>query len=193
MLKTKIAGVTLGADFTFFAVAAMFTFLDTGGFALMSLAACLIHELGHLTAMLLRRKKPSAVTLRGGGIAIENGCAPYSPFILAAGSTANFVVFAVLFLVLPRPYSDLYPIMFALSNLWIGLFNLLPVGCLDGNRLLALVLPARILRVIEVIAVLATVIAAAMMFLREGGVNLTIVAVVIYVIAVDFFGKVWYT
>jgi len=192
MMKTKLTDIKFTADLTFFAVLAMFAFFDTGGYALMSLAACLIHELGHLVAMLIRGQKPTAITFRGGGVCIDTPPeSTPSLFVLIAGSAANFGVFVGAFFVAGQPHDELFPIMFAFTNLWIGLFNLLPIGCLDGNRILARFLPAKVLRVIEVVTVIAVVTAVAAMIFR-GEVNFTLLAVMIYVIAVDFWSKVCY-
>jgi Zn-dependent protease len=169
--------VEIGADFTFFAVVAMFAALDTTGFALMSLVVCLIHECGHLIAM---RKKPNSITFRGGGVRIESDSD--SVAVLIAGSALNIVIFAVLWTVLPK--TDIYPVMFAMMNLAIGLFNLLPVGCLDGKRLLSKFVPDKLLKVIEIAAIAAVIVVIAV-----SDVNFTILGVIFYVIAVDFFSR----
>jgi Zn-dependent protease len=179
--KTKI-----GADFTFFAVIAMFIALDTTGFALMSLAACLIHEAGHLFAMFLTGRKPAAVELRGGGIRIDGSDS--SAFVLISGSAVNIVLFFVLYFTLPK--TDIYPVMFAVINLMIGLFNLLPIGCLDGKRLLSLAVSGKLLRFVEIAAVLL-VLAVIILAIMRGGINFTIAGVMIYVLTVDFFDRMW--
>lgn len=166
--------------------------LDTTGFAFMSLLACLIHELGHLLVMFVKKHKPTAVTLRGGGIQITAPDCSDSVAILMAGSALNIIVFAVMLALLPRPYTDIYPVMFAVLNLCIGLFNLLPLGCLDGSRLLRRVLPARVMRVIETLTLLAVIALLAAAF-RHGGVNFTLAAAMIYVIAIDVFERMCYT
>ena len=180
----------IGADFTFFAVIAMFVAFDTTGFALMSLAVCAIHEAGHLTAMLITKQKPSSILFRGGGIKIttaNNGQlirSKSSLFVVLAGSTLNIALFFGLYFTLAK--TDIYPIMFAVLNLVTGLFNLLPVGCLDGKRLLEMFVPEKPLKVIEAVAfcIVFIVIAAA---LFKGGVNFTLAAAMIYIISVDIF------
>ena len=200
MLKTKLCQVEIGADFTFFAIIAMFLALDTTGLALMSLAVCLIHEAGHLIAMVLTGQKPGAIVFRGGGVKIiansthsahsTNSVHPaQSPFVLLAGSGLNIALFLSLYFTLPK--TDIYPVMFAVLNLVIGVFNLLPVGCLDGKRLLGLFLPEKLLRVIETLA-LAAVVTAIIAAVVRGEVNFTIIAAIIYIIIVDFFGNLCY-
>jgi Zn-dependent protease len=192
VIRGRIGGCELGADFTFFAIIAMFAALDTTGFALLSLAACLIHEAGHLAVMLAKGHKPPSVILRGGGIKISADAARADSFaVLIAGSAANIAVFAALYIILPQPYTNIYPIMFAAMNLVIGLFNLLPLGCLDGKRLLALILPSRVVRAVEIMAFAAVIAVLAASFTR-GGANFTLAAAMIYVISVDFFERLWY-
>jgi len=168
MIRTRLAGVEIGADFTFFALVAMFSALDTTGLAMMSLAVCLIHEAGHLLFM---RKKPESIVFRGGGIRIK--ASDDSVLVLAAGSLTNLAMFLIFY--------SAYP-MFAVMNLVIGVFNLLPIGCLDGSKLLMLFVPEKVMRVINVIAIIAVI---ALVILYE--VNFTILAVILYVTAVDFF------
>jgi Zn-dependent protease len=185
MIKTKLAGIEIGADFTFFAVVAMFLTLDTTGFAVMSLVVCLIHETGHLAAMLLTGQKPSSVTLRAGGVRISQLSTDNCQLsIVLAGSALNIALFFALYFTVPK--TDIYPVMFAVMNLVIGLFNLLPLGCLDGKRLLAMFVPDKALQVIQAVTAVLVVIALAAAISR-GGMNFTLAAAVIYIIAVDIF------
>ena len=166
----------------------MFIVFDTTGFAIMSLFACVIHEFGHLIVMALKGYKPTAIVLRGGGIKI-GGCENSNSFaIIVAGSVANLIVFIVLYFMISVPYTNLYPIMFAVINLSIGLFNLLPLGCLDGKRLLQLFLTVRAVKVIEIIT-LIVVIVAIIFALKHGNVNFTLIATMFYVITVDAFDR----
>jgi Zn-dependent protease len=157
----------------------------------MSLIVCLIHEAGHLTVMLLKNQKPDSVILRGGGIKIGTSAPCDSVSVLIAGSAVNIGIFAVMWLAMPAPYTDIYPVMFAVLNLCIGVFNLLPLGCLDGSRLLRRFLPAGVMRLIEVVTLLAVIVLLFTAF-RQGGVNFTLAAAMIYVIAVDIFERLCY-
>jgi Zn-dependent protease len=196
MLKTKIAGVEIGTDFTFFALIALFIALDTTGFALMSLAVCAIHEAGHLIAVLIKGHKLSSLTFRGGGIKISS-CPqqteyPYkdSFLILIAGSAVNISLFFLLYFTLPK--TNITPIMFAVLNLTIGVFNLLPIGCLDGNRILRLFISDKALKTIEIIAITGVVAAIILILLKggtSGGFNFTIIAAMVYIICVDTFSN----
>ncbi|MCL2036154.1 MAG: hypothetical protein FWG83_02050 [Oscillospiraceae bacterium] len=186
MIKTRLRGVEIGADFTFFAVLAMFLSLDSTGFAIMSLSVCLIHEAGHLAAMLFTKKKPKSIVFSGGGVRITVS-GRQSLSVIVAGSAVNIGLFFLLYFTLPK--NALYPVMFAVLNLVTGVFNLLPIGCLDGKRLLSIFLPERPLAVIETVVTLLTVIVIAAAFF-EGYINFTIVGAIIYIMAVDFFSGV---
>jgi len=186
MIKTKLADTELGVDFTFFAVVTMFLTLDTTGFALMSLAACIIHEAGHLLALLLTGGRLDSLVFRGGGIRIAADNTD-SVFVLIAGSAVNIVLFFVLYFTLPK--TDIYPIMFAVLNLVIGLFNLLPIGCLDGSKLLSLFVSHKICKVIEIIAITGVVTAIIFVVLNKNEINFTLIAVLIYVVCADYFSE----
>jgi len=182
MIKTKFAGIEIGADFTFFAIIAMFLTLDTTGFAMMSLAVCLIHEAGHLLIMLITGEKPESIMFRGGGIRISSNST--SVPVLLAGSTVNIGIFFALYFTLPK--TDIYPVMFAVLNLTIGVFNLLPIGCLDGKRLLEMFISEKILKAIEAV-MLVIVVVVIIVVIMHGGVNLTFAAAMVYILSVDYF------
>ena len=183
-IKIKLFNTQIGADFTFLAVVAMFLTLDTTGFALMSLAVCLIHETGHLAAMIITGRKPDSILFRAGGVKISAATGSDSVFVLIAGSAVNIGLFLALYFTLPK--TDINPVMFAVLNLVIGVFNLLPIGCLDGSRLLALIIPEKPLKVIRVLSVIAVTVAIAAGLMR-GGVNFTLAAAMIYIISMDIF------
>lgn len=192
MIKFTVAGVEIGADFTFFAVVAMFTVLDTTGFAVMSLSVCLIHELGHLFAMFIKGQKPASIVFKGGGAVIATSGAMgkhgnNSVFVIMAGSLVNIILFFSLYFTLPK--TNIYPVMFAVLNLVTGVFNLLPIGCLDGKRLAELFMPPKLLKAVEICALCAVFILIAAALFR-GGVNFTLAAAAVYIICVDFFSKI---
>ncbi|MCL1904200.1 MAG: hypothetical protein FWF94_07270 [Oscillospiraceae bacterium] len=196
MIKLKAAGIEIGIDFTFFALIAIYITFDTTGFAVISLLTCIIHEAGHLTTMFIFRQKPESIVFRGGGIRIgesynADGALKTIGFkerfiVLISGSAVNICLFLFLYFSLPK--TNIYPIMFAILNLIIGLFNLLPIGCLDGKQLLELFLPERILNIVEALFLILVVIIVIIAVI-SGGVNFTIAAAMFYVLCVDFFGN----
>ena len=116
-------------SFYFFPLLCVAAFFDRSVFMLRGMLAALLHECGHLAAMvLLPGNAPREVSLTPFGVRIERN--PLSEFgkgngiILAAGSGMNFVCAAVTFGFLPE---------FAAVSLLLGIFNLLPVEGLDGG------------------------------------------------------------
>ncbi len=183
-------GVKIRFDFSFFAAVGIFLAFDKAGYGIYCLAACFCHELGHLAVMLAEGKLPDEIIFSGGGICIrqrrEASCA-----VLAAGCAVNFLLFAVYCLILPK--DSIFKLMFGGANLVIGIFNLLPIGTLDGKKLLekacrrALSYTAaeKFLNAAEVIGCLLAMGALTIPALN-GTVNLTAVSVMIYIFLMDF-------
>lgn len=193
MVSFKVRGIRVSLDFSFFAVVGVFLAFDKSGYGLCCLCACFCHELGHLLAMALEKKPPKEMIFSGGGICIKQRY-DASTLVLGAGCAVNFCLFALFCLVLPR--DSIYKLLFGGANLIIGIFNLLPMGELDGKRLLekacCKLLPyfaaERLLNVTEVLFILLTA-AAAILLLFTGAVNLTAVSVTVYLFLIDFLLK----
>lgn len=149
MFRIKIRGIYLGVSFGFFAVMFfLFTFAENRQGIFTALICCMLHELGHLTAMLLFSRKPESVIVYGGGIRIIPACRSASSdtkdiIILLAGCCANFLCAGAEIL---RAGLD----MFAEINLLLGCFNLLPFGYFDGGRVMQMLVGGKALTVIRV-------------------------------------------
>ncbi|ABD54642.1 site-2 protease family protein [Jannaschia sp. CCS1] len=128
----------------------------------MIVIAILLHELGHAAACVVQRVPVTRVVLFGGGGFCEHDArvTPRQAELIAiAGPLVNLALWAVATLVLPAlaagppepinvngtwitgpplGQSDLYRTLeiFARLNLFLALFNLIPVLPLDGGRLL---------------------------------------------------------
>lgn len=134
--------VRVNVSFYFFTVAAVIALFDRSGLLLMGLLSALLHEAGHLTAMLLLPgHAPTEISLTPFGLKIRSSplaeFADGNPAVLAAGSGVNLALAAVFYFLVPR-----YAVMarFASLNLVMGTVNLLPVETLDGGGLLRLLL-----------------------------------------------------
>lgn len=194
MVSISIGGMRIGFDFSFFAVIAVFFALDDSGYAIFCIAACLCHEAGHLVLLLLTDHVPESLIFSGSGICIKQREEPSLP-VLAAGCTVNFVLFAVFYFLLER--TSVYRLIFAVSNLCIGILNLLPIGELDGKKLLerffTALLPfpaAQRAMYISELAASALAAAAIAFLLFSRSLNITSILVMIYVFAVDFLLKI---
>ncbi|MGN0612097.1 MAG: site-2 protease family protein [Ruminiclostridium sp.] len=142
----SVGKLNLKFNFSFFAVIAFLIFADTSGMAVLSLTACILHEVGHLLAMALCGIYPDKITFYGGGIAIDKlGMEQISDgrrlFILSAGCTVNFLISSIY---LFAPENEMIQV-FSAVNLLIGIFNALPIGYFDGARILQILL-VRIMR-----------------------------------------------
>lgn len=114
----------------FAAVLALIFCIDRCNVALYSLAAVVIHEAGHLAAMLLCGSKPKSISLCACGVVIDADASmslPRQLFIAAMGPTANLL-----------PAAFIVNGTFRTAMLISGIFNLLPITGTDGGDLLYL-------------------------------------------------------
>ncbi|MBQ9901840.1 MAG: site-2 protease family protein [Clostridia bacterium] len=123
-------------SFYFFALLCVAAFFDRSRFMMWGMLASLLHECGHIAAMLpVPEQVPREICITPFGIRIESS--PLSEFgrghflILAAGSGVNFICAAVTFGFLPA---------FAAVSLVLGILNILPVEGMDGGGMIRVVL-----------------------------------------------------
>ncbi|MCL2698239.1 MAG: site-2 protease family protein [Oscillospiraceae bacterium] len=187
--KTKLA-----VDFTFFATIALFFYFDKSGFGILGICACVIHEAGHLMALFLKKQDFNSLIIYGGGIKIKHKkTLDASVCILAAGCLLNIAVFIVFYYVFPI---NMKFQIFAIMNLLIGVFNLLPIRYFDGGRLLekALInaLPADgvslIMKKIEIITALIGIFISIFTLFRSSF-NFSFMIVMIYILFSDIMVK----
>lgn len=194
MIKIRLGNIKICLDFTFFAVFFLFMMFDTSGYGILALYSCLIHELGHLAAMLMVGCKLNEILFYCAGIKItanERYKLSFSRelIVLIAGSVVNIILFFICYfcsdkLTLKMP-------VFAIINLLIGLFNLLPVNMFDGGKITELILskfvmPDTAYYISHILSLIITVSAllASIFLYSLGIVNFTIVATLCYVAAV---------
>ena len=111
---------------------------DALGFA----AAVAAHEAGHLLAIKLQGRRIFSFSVSPFGCVIESSLSSYKNDALcaAAGPAASFLFAAATALF--RSFSRAMPTAFYISLL-LGMFNLLPVGGLDGGAILSSILSHR--------------------------------------------------
>lgn len=186
MIEFKIKNMLLRLDFSFFAVLSLFLFLDNSGFGIAALCACGLHELSHFAVMTAFGIAPETVTFYGAGIRItslktENSKATARALILAAGCAANFAA-AIAFWASGESAA-------AVINLFVGAFNLLPIGELDGAALLKMLLikrcrPENIDRYMRYAGFLSAAAIAGTVTAAGGGVSFSLVSTALYIIIV---------
>lgn len=194
MVSFNLGGMRVGFDFSFFAVTGIFFALDGSGYGIFCIAACLCHELGHLALLLLTKHVPDELIFSGSGICIKQSEEPTVP-VLAAGCTVNFLLFITFYFLLEQ--NSVYKLIFAGSNLCIGILNLLPIGELDGKKLLERFFTAlfsykttRSALLISELAGTVTAALAVLALLLSGAVNIISILALIYVFTVDFLQKI---
>lgn len=187
MIELRLRKTLLRLDFSFFAVVALYLFLDGSGLGLSALAACGLHELSHLAVMTVFGVPVDEITFYGAGIRItspktdeKGGIARV--LILLAGCAANFAA-ALLF----WRFGNLAA---AAINMCTAIFNLLPLGELDGAMLLKTLLikkckPENVDKYMKAAAMLSGIAVAAVVFLLGGGnFSFTLATTLLYIIIV---------
>jgi Zn-dependent protease len=198
----RVAGIDLflhpSALLIFFLVSgAMPSGLETLAFVVALFGSIVLHELGH--SLMARRYgiETADITLYlfGGVARLQRMPRSAGPELLIAlaGPAVNFAIAAALFAImnLALVASDAEPSMFLgqilLTNLYLGLFNLLPVFPMDGGRVLRALLSGWMgrLRATEVAATIGRVVAVVggIAFLLNGAWQLAILALFVYMAA----------
>ena len=103
------------------------------------LLSALVHEIGHILTLTALGVKIKALVLGlfGGTLVLEKRLISYPRETLVAlsGPSVNIVFSLVLFMVLRHGFSEDIFFLF-LSNVFYGVFNLLPISNLDGGAAL---------------------------------------------------------
>lgn len=141
MLRFKLFGVSIRIDFLFVALVCLFLILDKTGISTIALAVCFIHEMGHIIMFFLVGYKPKELAFKVTGISLIKPISAlnYKKEVLVqlAGSGTNLIIFSLL---CHTTNSISNVSIFAVTNLVIGVFNLLPLKNFDGGKLLEITL-----------------------------------------------------
>lgn len=130
--------ISLAAPIPFLCCLCVGLLFDTAGIFRMTLLCAAVHELGHLAAYTACFHRLPQLRISVDGIAMKMPvCIAQKAenAVLLSGPAANFVLCGALLAVCMHKASyGLY--MLAGVSGCVGIFNLLPIGVLDGNRLL---------------------------------------------------------
>lgn len=175
------------------AVLTAFLLMDKTGLGGRMLCAALIHELGHLLVMYLLRQPPHGIDFVSFGIRIRKQQRTNVSYwgevaIFLAGPAFNFFFAAVITLL--HGFTQLAQI-----HLLLGLFNLLPIGALDGGMAVQSLaccfasprMAQSVSRLISLIILLPLVVGAVFLTTHGKG-NITLVVTLIY-LAVTIFAQ----
>lgn len=143
-MKLKLFGITVTASFPVVAVMTLVLVFDRQHHLTVCFLSAVLHECGHLLAMYLCRCRPSALSVKLFDVKILDNYRATRPFkqdvlITLAGPAANILAFGVLFVCYVGLKNQIF-LQFAIINVSIGLFNLLPVATLDGGQAIYLLL-----------------------------------------------------
>lgn len=136
-MTLRIHKIRVSIDFWFVAVITLMLVLFPESKAAVCFAMCVLHEAGHLTAMLICGKKAESVQLGYFGMKIVTEKRFLPPlkesFIAFSGPLVN-LIFCFLFYISGK-------IDCAVINLGLAIFNLLPVTALDGGHIISAFFP----------------------------------------------------
>lgn len=187
MVEFKLKHTLLQFDFSFFAVLALYLLLDDSGFGLAALAACAMHETAHFIAMAIFGLPVEQLTLYGAGIRITSSRIEYAKplhkaVILGAGCAVNFAAAFVFWML--GEYAA------CAVNLFTGIFNLLPIGELDGAGLLKMIMVGccraeKIDVIMRNASIISAAVCVAAVFIVGGGVPLTLIITALYIIVIS--------
>ena len=123
------------ADFSFFVFNALIFLLRDGGLVLAFYTVCLLHEAGHILALMLFGGNIRSVELSCFGIRMDRRrssimSAAKSVFVLLAGPAVNIIMYILMKL---SGCGGVFPLL----NIMAAVYNMLPYRCLDGGAIIA--------------------------------------------------------
>ena len=191
-MQLELSKTRVSVTFPFAAVVMLMLLVCDGETVLVSLAASVLHEGGHLFFMLLFRDYPSLICFGAFGIRIErreNSFLSHKKEALTAlgGVLVNAMLTvsgAAIYLFTQNSFA----LKLAFVNGFIGAFNMLPVSLLDFGRFLECILSekenaGRYLRALShITAICVAAGCAAYSFFI--GINVSLIAVSIYIILI---------
>ncbi len=170
--------------------------LDKSLLSLLALSAALIHELGHLSVMLLLGVKVSEVEITFFGAEIRAKRLSHSTAaniaVFAAGAAANILSAVIVYSLPSPPFEALF---FAGASISLAVINLLPIRTLDGGCIteaaIIAVMPQYAAVIIDIISSLTLGIlwlTAVYLLLISGG-NLSLMLFCMYLFATLAFDR----
>lgn len=193
-MRFRFLDTEIYVSFLFAAVIAIMLATDRTGLALPSLFAVFMHEAGHLFCMWVTDTSPKSIRLIPASVQITRGItSSYKKDISVAlcGPVVNFVLFLSLYFNY-LAFGNKTTLYYALLNLIIGLFNMLPVRGLDGGTILFSLLAKRmnynraslILSLVTFLAAITTLVIAVTLTIR-GKLNISVYIIGIYLVVMS--------
>lgn len=134
MSKILLGKTKISFQYIYVAILALVLILDKEGGIFCCFLASFFHEAGHLISLILLKQRVDEVKFSVFDIKIKSSHylnLKKELIIILSGVTFNFLLFIFFYRIIP---------LFALANLFIGIFNILPVSTLDGGQAIFLLL-----------------------------------------------------
>ena len=192
-MRFRLGNIQCSISFWFITIIALFALLGQAVFFFYTLVPVLIHETGHLLALFLLGGKVTAVYLEPFGIEIVKQTRPGMAYsgdivICVAGALMNIIA-ALSFRLFA--YHTMRSMLMEAANIAVALFNLLPIGNLDGGTLIRLIgerlwgvgFGQALSRILSLLT-LGPLFGLSLFLIVEGIPNLSLLVVCIYLIGV---------
>lgn len=141
MIKFYIKNTLIKIDFLFVAVITLALLLDNTYTVILGILSAFIHEISHIISFIVLGKTPKKLSFEVTGILLEkdNICMSLKEelIVLLSGSFVNLIIFFIIFISGTKNKSLN---IFAVSNLILGIMNLLPLNAFDGGKIINLIL-----------------------------------------------------
>ena len=148
-MKLKFLNTEFSVSFPAVAFLCLAIICDKEGNMLICLTSAVLHELGHVLAMKIKGVSVKSVAFNIGEVAIKADSSSLSYidelFVSAGGVVVNFLLSAIFCFVYKLSGISFCYTAFV-SNLAVGVFNMLPVRFLDGGDILILILQRLVTR-----------------------------------------------
>lgn len=146
-MKLNIFSVKITVSYSLLCALTLCVILDEFKGLIFCTLSIIIHESGHIAMMALFGSRPESIKISFFEISIndslrEQRSRKQNFLIILFGPLCNFICFIIFYLL--YLLCRLQTLEFAYTNLFLCLFNLLPVMSLDGGQLLCLVLSVKL-------------------------------------------------
>lgn len=173
--------------------------LDNTGLAVLALLCALLHELGHLLTIFLFKIPVDEISLQifGASIRLKGDIRiSYSQEILISlsGPAANLLAALITGLFLYAGFNTRIMELICVFNIVIAIFNLLPIGSLDGGRTLECILYRRlqystVQKVTDIVSAVTIfpLSVAGVIAVIDTGYNVTLIIAAVYLLLILLF------
>lgn len=197
-MKLRLFGTEIYISFLFTAVITVMLATDRTGMLLPTLFAVFMHELGHLFVMWATDNEPRQIRLIPASVQIVNGFSKSYKNDLAVaicGPLVNIVLFLVFYFNF-KAFGNELVLYYALLNLVIAVFNLLPVKGLDGGTIVYALIASKFginkaeITVKIFTVIIAVSVGAVAIFLKvKGDTNISLFIIAAYLLVIAFLKK----